>query len=429
MSDFRKLWYLDKLRRNVWLKAEQLLKIQERKLRMIVNHAYENVEYYHKKFNSLGLKPEDIKNVGDLQKLPIITKEEVRKNFPRKITARNINLDKCKSYSTSGSTGIPLKVLIDPKGNDYRAALFGRAFFECGLKLRDKMMMVGDARHFPKKSQWFQKLGVLRRKYFSAAEPVEEQLSRIVDYNPEAIFGYSSYLFLLAKEIQKRGAKQFSPRLVFSTAEVLGDEERKFIENVLNTEIFDLYGCVEVERLAWECEEHVGYHMDIDSAIIEFVEGNETVSPGEEGKIIVTCLYNYAMPLIRYELGDIGVPSNEECPCGRGFPLADKILGRQDDFIICPSGRVIFSPIIINLVRSIPGIAQYKFVQESLTKLKIYIVKDEKFSDRTIDQIITEVRKVVGEDMMIVPSVVERIEKERSGKLRSVTSCVKRPEA
>ena len=428
MSELRKLWNVYRLRRNVWLKPEQLLKMQQRRLKAIVNHAFENVEYYHILFNSLGLKPDDIKNVGDLQKIPILTKETVRQNFPAKITARNINLDKCQSYSTSGSTGIPLTVLVDPRGGEYRAALFGRAFFEGGLRLRDKMMMVGDARHFPKRQQWFQRLGVLRRRYFPAAEPVENQLSRIVGYNPDAIFGYSSFLYLLAMEVQKREVK-LSPRIVFSTAEVLGEKERKFIESILETEIFDLYGCVELERLAWECEEHVGYHMDVDSSIIEFVKDDEAVSPGEEGKLVVTCLYNYAMPMIRYEIGDIGIPSKEKCPCGRGFPLAEKILGRKDDFIISSSGRMIFSPLFIHFMRYISGIAQYKFVQESLTELRIFIVKDENFSDRTINQVTTEVRKLVGEKMAIVPEIVNHIEKERSGKLRTFVSHVKQPDA
>lgn len=425
MSEFRKLWYLYKLRRNAWLRTEQLLKIQEKKLRMLLKHAYENVEYYHKKFDSVGLKPDDIRKLEDLRKLPITTKEEVRRNFPEGITARNIDSDKCKSYITSGSTGMPLTVVVDPKGDDYRSALFGRPFFECGLGSRDKMMLVGDARRFPKNLKWFQKLGFLPRKYFSAAEPVEKNLPEILDYKPEAIYAFSTYLFLLTKAFQKVGIEDFSPRLVFATGEVLSAQARKLMESTLGSKIFDIYGCVETDRLAWECEEHMGYHMDVDSTIIEFIKDDEAVSPEEEGEVIITCLYNYAMPLIRYEVGDIGVPSSEECPCGRGLPLIKKILGRQDDLIICPDGRAVTYPVFIYIMKIIPGIAQFRIVQESRTKLTISIVKNEKFSNETLENVAEEVRKVIGEDMSLSLSVVEKIEKEKSGKIRAIISHVK----
>jgi len=429
MSGFRKLLYLRELRKNARLKGEQLAKIQEKKLRMIIKHSYENVEYYHRKMDSLSLKPEDIKNASDLKKLPPVSKEEVRKNSAEGMIARNINVAKCKKYSTSGSTGIPLTVLVDPEANDYRAALFGRAFLECGLRLMDRMMMVGDARHFHAKERyWFQKLGILRRKYFSAADSVEQQLPGIIHYNPDAIFAYSSYLFLLAKAIQREAIKGFHPRLVFSTAEVLGDEERTFINSVFGTETFDLYGCVETERLAWECEEHDQYHMDIDSAVIEFVKENEDVSPGEEGKMLVTCLYNHAMPLIRYDLGDIGIPSNETCPCGRGLPLMKRILGRKDDFIICPNGNTVYSIPIRHAIRSVPGIAQYRVVQQTERKLNVFIVQEDEISDVAVERMIDELRKVVGEEMTILPVFVDKIEKETSGKIRAVLSHVRRPE-
>ena len=102
-----------------------------------------------------------------------------------------------------------------------------------------------------------------------------------------------------------------------------------------------------------------------------------------------------------------------------------KILGRQDDLIICPNGRVIISPIFMNIMRDIPGIAQYRIAQESKRKLTISIVKDEKFSGETLNNVVEEVRKIVGENMSIKLSVVERIEREKSGKIRAVISNIK----
>lgn len=425
VSDLRKFWYLYRQRRNAWLKKEELLKIQEKKLGMIVEHAYNNVDYYHQRFRSCKLRPQDIRKIEDLKKLPPTARQEVRANFPKGITAKNIDLSQCTSYSTSGSTGIPLTVVVDPLGNDYRAGLFGRPFFECGLRLRDTMMFIGDSRHFPKNPYWFEKLHILRRTYFSASEPIDKQLPRISESKPDVIYSYSSYLFLLAKEAMESETNKLHPRLIFTTAEVLGDKERELIHNSTGAEIFDLYGSVETERLAWECSNHHGYHMDVDGSVIEFVKDNESVSAGEEGRVLVTCLYNYAMPLIRYDLGDVGVPSDESCSCGRGLPMMERIVGRKDDFITCVNGKVV-SPIpIVNVIKSATGIKQYKVVQHSKTELSIFIVKDETFSQRTLEQVAEEVRKFVGAEMTICISVVEKIESEKSGKIRAIVSYVK----
>lgn len=422
MSDIRKVWYLHKFRKQAWLNKKMLLEIQEKKLRMLINHAYENVEFYHRRFDSVGLKPGDIKQVKDLRKLPITSKEDIQKNYPMKIVARNMDLNKCTKYSTSGSTGTPVEVVVDPKGSDHRAAVFGRPFFECGLGLRDRMMLVGDPKRFQRGTHWYQKVGFLKRRYFPATEPVELQLPEIVKYKPDSIFAYSSYLFLLARAVKKLDIGVLSPKLIFATADVLEEKQRQFIESVLGGEVFDLYGCVETERLAWECEKHSGYHMDIDNDVIEFTKDGEVVSAGEKGEITVTCLFNYAMPLIRYQLGDIAVQLDDECSCGRGLPLMGRILGRQDDFVVRPDGRLIISPIFVYIMREIPGVAQFRIVQESIGKIAVSIVKSDRFSNETLEKVVDGIGRVVGRDVSVNVSVVNEIERERSGKIRAVVS-------
>jgi len=422
VSDFRKLWLLFQLRRNAWRKTEDLLEIQQKKLRAIVKHSYENVEFYHKKFDSLGLKPSDVKTVEDLKKLPITTKQEVRDNYPKGIVARGVNVEKCKEYRTSGSTGMPLSILLDRSAEDYRAALFGRPFFECGLRLRDKMVAISDSRHFPRSKTWYQKIGILKRVHFSASTNVEETLPLIARCEPDAVYAYSSYIRLLAEEAKKQGILEFMPNLFFGTAEIMTKETRNIVKSVFNTEIFDLYGCVETERLAWECTEHVGYHMDIDSTVIEFNKDGEVVAPGESGHIFLTCLYNKAMPLIRYEVGDLGTSTVERCPCGRGLPLMKNIVGRTDDLVVASNGRIIVPANFSNIMRGIPGISQFKVIQEKKNLIIVTLVKDRNFSRLTVQRVIKDVKEVVGHDVTVEPIVVEEIKKDQSGKIRAVVS-------
>ena len=400
------------------------MKIQEKKLRAIVKHAYENVEFYHKKFDSLGLKPGDVKSVEDLKKLPIISKQEMRDNYPEGIVAKGVDVKKCKTYRTSGSTGIPLTVLLDERAEDYRAALFGRPFFECGLSFSDRMVEIVDERHVKRDKKWYQHLGCLRRFYVSAAQRADEQLHLIAAYKPDAIFGYSSWLYLLAKSMSKAGSEQLSPRLVFSTAEILTQEQRRCVESGFKVDVLDFYGCVEVERVAWECRERVGYHMDVDSVVTEFVKDNEEVSQGERGNLILTCLYNYAMPLIRYNIEDIAVPSNEKCTCGRGLPLMKNIEGRADDMVTAPSGKIFVPENFAQMMRIVPGIGQYKVIQQKKDEIIVQIVKGTGFSQNTVKMVRQEIKRILGSDVHVKPFIVSEIERDSSGKLRAVVSKV-----
>lgn len=424
MSDLRKIRLLLQLRRNVWRKTEDLIKIQQKKLKTIVKHAYENVEFYHRKFDLSGLKPSDIMTVEDLKKLPITTKQEIRDNYPNSIVTQGIDLKKCAVYRTSGSTGIPLTVALDERANDYRAALFGRPFFECGLGLRDKMLVVGDARHFPKSTTWYQKFGLIKRAHVPAASSVEKNILAITKYNPDAIYAYSSYILLLANAIKNLGARQINPKLIFGTAEIMTKKMRKTVQSVFNTDIYDLYGCVETERLAWECDEHAGYHMDIDSTIMEFLKDGEDASAGEPGQIVLTCLYNKTMPLIRYALGDFGTPTAEKCPCGRGLPLLKNIVGRTDDLIQRFDGKIVVPANFSNLMREIQGIFQFKVIQENEKLIVVYIVKEKGFSRVTIRRVIDGIKRIVGMDIAVKTVIVDEIAKDDSGKIRSVVSKV-----
>ena len=181
-------------------------------------------------------------------------------------------------------------------------------------------------------------------------------------------------LRLLAEAVKKNYIQDINPKVVFGTSELLDPETRKYINSVFDVEMIDHFGCVELNRTAWECSEHAGYHIDVDAVIMEFIENGENVSSGERGEIVYTGLYNYAMPLIRYRIGDIGIPSDESCPCGRGLPLMKLIEGRSDSFMQVPDGRI-FSPIIWTLIiRKIPGVGQLKAIQEKIDLIRILVV-------------------------------------------------------
>jgi len=406
-----------------WLKTSELEEIQRKMLRGIIKHAYDNVPLYHQKFKSVGIRPEDIKTVEDLQKIPLTTKQELRDGFPKGVVAKGVDINKCWVSHTSGSTGIPLTVVYGEKDEDYEKAIALRPNLSCGQKIRDKWAVITSADHIVTK-KWFQKFRVFAPEYISLFADINEQISILEKFNPDVLDGYASSIYLLAKEIKETGNNKIHPKIIYSTAELLDEKMRKSINSVFGVEMYDQFGCVELARTAWECSEHRGYHIDMDAVVMEFLNDGESVASGERGEIVYTGLYNYSMPIIRYAVGDIGIPSDEKCPCGRGLPLMKVVEGRKDAFVQVPSGRI-FSPITWTiLLRPFSEIDQFKVIQEKISLLKVQIVKGKGFSEETINQVKINIKNTLGEEVNVEIELVDEIPKDKSGKVRAVVSKV-----
>jgi len=410
-------------RKNQWLKPAELEELQAKRLRAMIKHAYGNTEFYHRKFKDAGIRPEDIRTVADLKKVPFTTKSEVREHSTGSMLARGVDLRKCIVTETSGSTGIPTKVVYDSSANDFSKAINLRSHFENGLTPWSRWAIFGDPHHFQKPT-WFQKFGLLSPTWISALDPVEKQIEYLKKFKPDVLSGYTSSLYLLSSAIKEKGIDDITPKVVISTSELLDPSTREYINSVFGVEMVDHFGCVELNRTAWECSEHAGYHIDVDAVVMEFISDGEAAAPGERGEIVYTGLYNYAMPLIRYAIEDIGAPSDERCPCGRGLPLMKLIEGRSDSFMRTPDGRVV-SPIIWTLLmRQISGVGQFKAIQEKKDLIKIQVVRDQAFTGATARWIVHDVQEVMGEEMRVDVEVVEEIPRDKSGKVRCAVSKV-----
>ncbi len=423
LGSINKLMLLHQVRKNQWLKPSELEELQNKKLRSMVKHAYENTEFYHNKFKNAGIHPDDIRTLNDLKRIPFTTKEEVREHSLGSILAKGVNLDSCRVIPTSGSTGKPLKAVYDAVADDYSRVVNLRSMMENGLKIRDKWVNIGDTRTATS-SKWFQKLGFFNISTLNLFDNVKDQVDFLINVKPDTIIGYPSQLSLIARYIKNNSIEGVNPKNVFTTAELLDPPARKLINSAFDVELVDLFGCIEVNRTAWECSEHCGYHLDVDSVISEFIQDGENVATGERGEIIYTCLYNYAMPLIRYEVGDIGIPTDELCSCGRGLPLMKSVEGRSDDFIILPSGKMI-SPIILALVmKHSHGVLEYQIVQEKLDHVTVYAVISESIDEKDLDVVYRSIIEFLNNEVSVNIKIVDKLKKGSTGKIRSVISKV-----
>jgi len=216
----------------------------------------------------------------------------------------------------------------------------------------------------------------------------------------------------------------FEGATVATTGSMLYPHYRAVIEKQFHGKVFDAYGG-ESTAVSFECEEHNGYHICDEDVIVEFLKEEEHVVPGERGRIIFTNLNNFAMPVIRYDIKDIGTYTDEPCPCGRGLSFMKSIEGRDSDIIMTPGGDFIVVEFFVILFEYISGVDQFQVTQECLDHLTIKIIKNLKFTDNDLHRIRNEVQKRVGADVHLVIEFVDEIPLSgRSGKRRLVISNV-----
>jgi len=414
------------LRKNLWFKTSDLEILQWEKFKTLLDHAHGNVPFYRNLFDSARIRPKDIKNYDDLYKIPTITKYQV-KNNKKDMIARNINLSGCIEYRTSGSTGNTLTGFLTKDDALYIRGSYERVRNENGFRmLRDTLLIIGNPYAPANRKEWYQYFGIRRSKRLNILEPLDAQIQALKKVKPDAVWAYPSAIRILAKIIQEKEIKGISPRLIFTNAEVLDSETRYFINSVFNNKIFDVYGAWETCCMAWECNEHSGYHVNMDTALMEFIDENgQRVKAGEKGRVVVTNLHSFAMPIIRYEIGDYAIPTYEECPCGRGGYLIKGIEGRYDDFIKLRGNKFISPPVFWQIMKDIPGVAEFQIVQKKVEEFVVYVVKTEEFSDiKLFEQIDKAFKNILGDNIFLNIEIVKNIPRPQSGKLRSVISRV-----
>lgn len=423
-------YYLLQLKKDQWKDSQQLKKIQFKKLKALIKHAYKYVPYFHKLFSSLNIKPEDIKTLEDLRKIPLVSKQSIQRNYKDFIT-RNIYERKLNSRFTSGCTGIPLKIIEDYSliRSSYTTALTLYPFFECGVRPSDKFVLIS-ARSQP--MVWPKKYVILLGRLPTISIPLfsHEKLVKILRcIKPDVIWTFPTVLSSLSNQ----DVSGINPRLVITQGGMVTQDFRDFVSKMFGSEVFETYGSIEFAHLAFECNQHCGLHMVTDGTYIEFVdEEGEPVSPGEQGEIIVTGLHNYTMPLIRYRIGDLGIPTDEKCPCGRSWPLIKSIQGRLNDQITLSNGTKItmsnIYPYIYNeLKENVFSISQYQIIQETKNKIVFKIIPGKEFDPKILERIKNDLETYFANlkvNLQINMQIVEEIPIERTGKRRILISKV-----
>ena len=413
------------MRQNVRRERKKLDRLRLSLLRKQLLRAYIDVPYYTASFNHLGLNPLTLKSEKDIIDYPTITKATIQKDASQFLSIKYAD-KKCPRSHSSGSTGRPIWVSFDKKSwirKKYLSKL--RTRWECDLQ-RGQRVAIFDTdppEVLSKRNQrFFFSNSILRTRYFSVFENLTECIDSLVRWRPDFIDSMPSHLFQLAQIIDRKRIRLPTLKKICTSSEYLEPNMRHFISRAFDAEIFDIYGCTEIKEIAWECSKHEGYHINEDDVLVEVLDGDRPVRPGEMGEIVVTDLRNQAMPLIRYRIGDRGMLMSDACCCGRTFTMMSPSAGRASDFIITPRGHKISPYRLTTAIEKVNGLLQYQFIQIDHRSIVAKVIMADDASAGQLEEIQNKIKAVVEEPMAISVEPNEEIQIEANGKFKVVVN-------
>jgi phenylacetate-CoA ligase len=416
---------IDLLNKTQWLNVDEIKAMQLEKLREMLKYAMNTVPYYKKAFSSYANVINNLSSIDQISELPFITKHIIQSNYS-KLKSENYT-GKFSVESTSGSTGDPFKFILDRNASAFIRALSYREHMWYGLDIGAK-----EARFYgipmdpiPKIKEMIKDFLMNRKRFtvFDLSDDVLKRYYRIIDkYKPEYIYGYTSSVVEFISFMKRNKLKFSTPFLkaIIVTSEVLYDEDRKLMESYLQVPVVNEYGTSELGIIAAQCPDG-GMHISAENVVVEIVRNGKTVEYGEEGEVILTGLNNFAMPLIRYRVGDVARMSNKRCKCGRGLPLMENVEGRVNNMVVTPEGKIasglVFYYISRSLIERDSGIKKFKVIQDALDHVIFQIVKGPGFKDDNLKVLEKKTHEYLSPKMNVSFEFCDNIPHTTSGKI------------
>ncbi|MGD9648465.1 MAG: phenylacetate--CoA ligase family protein [Pirellulales bacterium] len=419
------------LDRTQWLSAEQLVERQKPQLGRLLAHAYDTVPFYRQRLDEAGLPPATIRGPDEWRQLPVLPRAEVQaageRLFSASVPAEHGPVSK---LFTSGSTGRPLLALgtgvtqLLWNAFTLRDHLWHRRV--SGGKLAAIRSLPAEVARPPEgvsSNDWGPATAGIADTGSAATlnihSTVEEQADWLERQDADYLLTYPSVVQALARHFAATGRKLPRLREVRTFGELLEPHVRTTVREVWGLRVVDMYSSQEVGYLALQCPKHEHYHIQSESVLVEILDDDgRPCEPGEIGRVVITPLHNYAMPLLRYEIGDYA-EVGEKCPCGRGLPVLNRILGRQRNMAILPDGSRRWPSIELadrDDLADFPPIAQFQVIQRSLQTVEMLLVTPRSLTSPEEDRLRGWVQEALGHPFEISFTYVNEIPRSKAGK-------------
>ena len=415
--------------------AEEIKKYQLQKLQEVVKYCYEKSEFYRKKFDKAGIKPEDIKSIDDLKKIPFTVKTDLRDNYPYgMVTAKPEEI--VEIHASSGTTGNPVIGAYTQNDMEVWQELMARSIYTVGGRKQDVIHIAygyglftgGLGFHYGA-----QKVGT---KIIPASGGMTQRQIKLMKDLGTTILGCTpSFAVYLAETMAQEGVnpkRDLKLRIGMFGAEPWSDKIRERIQQELSIEAFDIYGLTELcgPGVSVECEAHKGLHIWEDHFIVETInpDTGEVLAPGEEGELVFTTLTKTGLPILRYRTRDISKIDNSKCTCGRTHARMLRVHGRSDDMLIIRGVNIFPSQIEYAVMCFSELASQYLIVVDRPGALDTFVVKvelsEKAAADNKLDKNV--LRNEIQKRIHIVTGITAEVEIVNPGELPRTEGKAKR---
>ena len=410
-----------------WWSTEDLYRFGDDRTRSLAIHAAKNVPHYRELFNSLNIDPTSMTLAEDWKRLPILEKNTLRAKY-NDLISESEHSRRARPNHSGGSTGKPVSFLTDLRLYEVMAANMRLIFSWTGWKPGEMVVHLwgGGDKKLPLTFWSYIKAllsGYLVLPVYSYDENIFMRWWEVLKkYHPRIIYAYPSVMADFSKWLEERGYQPEGVKGLFSSAEVLLPNHRKIIESVFNCKVYNQYGSRETPSVACECPEG-NMHIFTDLNRVEFL--NQTAEEEVPKNIVITPLGNYAQPLLRYDLEDLGFPKPGRCPCGRGYPLMDLMIGRNRDCLSTSDGRRIYPGFVTRFLDGEDWVRSFQFRQRKLNLIELSLeVSDSLNSKELVNRLglklQPKIKDMMGCDVNLNIKLVNSIERTAAGKHRFV---------
>jgi phenylacetate-CoA ligase len=407
-----------------WMPSDKIRKIQIDRLQSLLLYANRAIPYYRKIMNRHKIKPEDVNQIEQLQRLPILNKEIINEHLEDLL---NPNFSgKYYKNTSSGSTGHPVNFYDDggKAGLGVAEEALIKLNFGLPLGLKEARFVRLNEDTISNDSAFHKRAMLINQLILPGMNLSEDVFTRtkqkIFKFKPRIIFGISSAIYDFSRFLKEQGIEEvpWKVNLVICWAAPVFQHYIDLISKLYNCPVVNLYSTREVGHLASSCPEG-NLHLHEENRIIEIIKNGRRAAPGESGKIVVTTLKPYAMPMIRYNTDDIGKVASEPCPCGRGLTVLKELEGRSGEILYLSNGRIISPNYCCRLMMSpefVDAVGQFQVIQTGNLSLEIKLVKTSIFENDHASILIEKFKDSLGNEVSINLTFVDSIEPLASGK-------------